>query len=611
MNEPLSLDLLRKLIPLRHQLLKMNRSGRLLRQLIPAVDFPQASRTQYARVPATRLAIDFGTSAISVALLADIDVSILRFQGAEADEDAPWLDSLMGLRVDLDRSRLSDNYNFVRPERLANSRGWSLFPCLKRRIELLARKGGTAGWQSKATLDVAATCIAALSQARRDRSGELLLGRTGGNTIVGPIYLSVPNSFPGLGVEVLRQGVAHGVAAALEMSELPEVETILEAEAVAYREIKLLREQKPAAPFSLLVIDAGAGTTDASVVRVEGEIIRVVAHTGLPVGGLDLDALIAQALTPRQNGGRPGFGGRIRRAEDLKRKHWGRDASSAVNGPEPAYSPSLLAERSRALATVAAQDSKKDAAGLADELGKGYARFLALAVGALIRGLPPAEIRQVNRVVLSGRSSLLLGFREEVAAVMTEIRGDQVEIAEAASPQERKLFVVRGVAEYANSPRQNVDRRPRQAGYELLLRHSRGNIRLVRAGDFLHRGWSVTGWVQPGAGEPVARISFLETCLLSEPVLRRLEESGEFHTSDQERDALEVWCKRRIREIGARPPYAAWCAYDFLTQRSLSGIGNDWSEEPTAPVGALEPLRHHPVHGAQEDWFEQFMGAPR
>ena len=78
---------------------------------------------------------------------------------------------------------------------------------------------------------------------------------------------------------------------------------------------------------TLLVIDAGAGTTDATILRVERGDLRVLAHVGLPVGGMDLDTFIAALKGPLRAAGRAEVMQRLETARQAKQHHLGgRDA---------------------------------------------------------------------------------------------------------------------------------------------------------------------------------------------------------------------------------------------------------------------------------------------
>jgi hypothetical protein len=603
MTEPMPLDLFEtRKGGIRDLLFSSSKTG----LVAPRLEFPElpgaGDPPPSGRV---RLAIDFGTSAISLALIDGDQVAPLVFDTSAPGRTSPILESSIALRTGLDKARLGDNYHFYdfAPVALDRESGWSLFPCLKRRIELLARKGNRKGWQDNAILDVAAICMGALDRAREPATGKPLRKILDGRSFHGPVFLSIPNSFPGPGVDVLRRGIAFGVAASLGMPELPEVETLLEAEAVAYREFTLLKGRGSAPPdiYTLLVIDAGAGTTDASVVRLENDMFRVIAHTGLPVGGLDLDALITQCGKPISQIEPEQLFTTIRRSGELKVLHWSSHASPAE---ATGSGPSITAKTGE-LATAILPDASV-AADAVQQLEGGYRRFLALGVRALIQGLRLDEIGPIDRVVLSGRGSLLLGFPEAVREVLSR-SGIHAEISAANSGIERKLSVVLGVADYSNSPRSQIDRRPRRAGHDLVLRHQMRHDRcLVETGALLLDGWAVTTWQQPGINELGTHRSFIDNRMISERVLRKLHE---FHGSEQERLALDVWCRRQVSQVAARPPFTAWCAYDYLSQKFVCQVdGRPSFVEPADVESTFEIGRPHPVHGAPEDWFERFMG---
>lgn len=563
----------------------------------PQVEFPDPPEPPPQPPGPTRLAIDFGTSAIAMALVSGNQVTPLEFETTEGVQ--PILDSPVALRTARDRASLGDNYDLDLPHLRSAVPGWAYFPGLKRRIELLARRGGSPGWEGWAILDVAAICMKAIVKARGPQGRPLreLLEAD----FEGPVVLSVPNSFPDLGVGVLRRGVAYGVAAALGLPSLPAIETLLEAEAVAYR--ALHNKVNPSVLRTVLVIDAGAGTTDASIVRLDDDAVRVLAHTGLPVGGLDLDALIAQVNMPLAKMDRQQLSQNLRRAGEQKVKFWGHREPPSGGGPGPTVQEKVSAGAEN---LCAAFDKSGD--GEADRwLKEGYRRFLALAVRALIRSLPIAEVGRIDRVILSGRGSLLLGFEEEVREVVKEYGIESDKVTGAGADLNRKLMVVQGVAEYARSPRSLEERRPRRAGHDLVLRHRLlgDKLVLVRTGAPLLDGWAVRAWYQPGAAEPGLWASIVEAHLIPETVLSELDG---FQDSDGLRENLETWCRREVCQFAAHPPYVAWCTYDFLSQSFVGEVdgGPELKPRVSGPAEGLGLL--HPVHLAQEDWFEYFLG---
>ena len=166
----------------------------------PAVAFPERSEASpgiYTSGRGPDLALDFGTSAIAAALVGGTyAVEVLRLG------DETILPSPFGRRRQLDRSRLTDNYQFSYAYFGTGGRRWGeeYFPCLKRRIEWLARCRPDRDWESQAVLDVAAVSQLALERARDSR------GRGLAECLEGSFqtYITVPNAFPTAAIDVLR-----------------------------------------------------------------------------------------------------------------------------------------------------------------------------------------------------------------------------------------------------------------------------------------------------------------------------------------------------------------------------------------------------------------------
>lgn len=555
---------------------------------------PQKVNGSYSSGHGPDLAIDFGTSAIAAALVGgNHAVEVLRF----GDEEL--LASPFGRRRSLDRSRLADNYELSYGYLGSGppDSGQDFYPCLKRRIEHLARCHGDNGWRHEATLDVAAVCQLALGRAR-DRQGKKLADRLGNDF---QIFITVPNAFPRAAVEVLRRGVAFGVAATLGQGRLPVVRALLEAEAVAYAHLLKPRLDAPSRRTTLLVVDAGAGTTDASIVRAEAGELRVLAHVGLPVGGMDLDTLIA-SLKGSFTAQKPfDLMQRLEASRQAKQHHLGRPGAHEN-----------LGSRFEALARDLVQNngwpaSSPQGQSVATEIQRAHERYLALAVRGLIRALPASELTRVDDVVLSGRGSLLAGFQEAVRAAVAE-HGPSPEPRSAPTARERKLAVVRGVGAYVASTYGNSwDRRPVRSCYEIYLRHEDDReLALVDAGQPLDRGWGSAAWHQParelGAHRTRPR---LELRMVPRDVLRSLANEGSF--DQKELEELLRWSVLPVLRIDERPPpYSARLAFDFLSlQARLEVEGEEIRTLGQSPTGFG---RRHPVHQLDDAWFELSAG---
>lgn len=549
----------------------------------PEVEFPSPFNTpSKSETPPVSLAIDFGTSAIAVALVGSNPRPLL----FKFDQTRSFLETAVGRKRDRGHSLLVDNYALAPIYVPSIWSGWVYDASLKRRIEWLARTRPGGSWKESAVLDVAAVTSHILHLAWKDQDQEVLRRQ-----VQGPVYVSIPNTFPREGAEAIEQGVAYGVAAMLRLDRLPAVKTLLEAEAVAHS--VLSQYSQGSKPGMLLVIDAGAGTTDASIVRCEENGLRVVAHTGLPVGGLDLDALIAQQGKGFESMKLDEIETALRSARELKVKNWnGADGGTGSLADRFVQGTKRIAE-----ALNPDKDPQKEKKLVAD-LTAGYRRYLGLAVHALLDCLPSSEIVQVESVLLSGRASLLLGFEEEVREAFSA-RKVQVKIDGAGQGDERKLAVLNGVAAYAGVAQSATRRQPLRAGYELVLRGEIGQETcLLPIGAPLINGWGVTSWSMNPILEQYDWPIYVRT--LPQRVIDGLIQRGFFTESD--RFILVGWSVRPVLIIHQAPPFTDCCAFDFLTQKALSR-----DSKLEQPSGKPFPSQH-PVHYAQETWFERFLG---
>jgi hypothetical protein len=586
---------------------KRNKRQRLLSLILnsedselkpPEIGFPADGNSKGPVVEPNRvgLGIDFGTSAIAMALVGDAQRTVpfqFRPAGAEEKEPFPYLESSLARLTSRGHALLGDNYNLEDAYRLSVQSGWAFDPCLKRRIEWLARTRGAGDWQKSAVLDVAAVTIKALELARHPHGGPVRKSLRG---FTGPVFVSLPNTFPRLGAAAVERGVAYGVAAALDLERLPPVRTLLEAEAVAYSELESGTEE--GFKGALLVVDAGAGTTDASIVRRDGDSLRVVAHAGLPVGGIDLDALIAlQAVEDFSRLDRGGMIDALRFAREKKEQYWG-DPNLSVEEAIEAIANSLH-DRQRG------KEHPKPLAEITAGLTRGYQRYMSLAIDAVLRCLLANRRFAIERVVLSGRASLLLGFRGRVERCLEQL-DCRVPISTAGTGEDLKLAVLRGVNAYAYGNQPSIERRPLRAGYELVLGSGPGEeLCLLPVGSLLVNGWGVATWRQntmvAGGSWPILARS------LPRHIIEKLLENEGFGASRDEREILESWASRPVLRITGNPPFVDCCAYDFLTQKAMSRYGPPL-EDLEAPDVLAHAGRVHPVHGAQEDWFEYFLG---
>jgi hypothetical protein len=575
-------------------------------------DLSALSRTEPV-APQPDLVIDFGTSAITVGVSEGGALDILQFRLRAAAEHADMLETFMGRRRDLPNPVLGENYDLSPVmDRDFGSR-WEFHPCLKRRIEWLARTREADGWEPEATLDVAGVCYRAL-EAAFDERGTPAARRVNAKS---DVYLAVPNSFPKRAVEVVSQGVACAVAALTRAEELPKVRTVLEAEAVAYGQLgKPKADDRPLEAGAVLIVDAGAGTTDATVVRVENDALKVVAHAGLPVGGLDLDAFIASQREKGQHlsGLSPiDLSALLREVREQKHKFWsdGGDAATHATADDWAQACEALAAQ---LSGSRSFPREVGGRSLAQALAAGHRRYLALAVHGLLGCVPVEELEQVTRVIISGRASMVMGFRASVEAAVGRLRKDQGAGVRYLVPgrdddptgRERKFAVLRGLHIFAGGAFYH-SRRPVRATFDVILRRPiNKELMLVAAGLPLVDGWGVRAWHHPLLleGEPELR-HIVAVRLMPRKVLKDLVTDRHFGEEDEER--VLDWSTVNVLRFDRPPPFSARVSYNFFNLEASGEIDGEKFHNPPPSSG-----RHlHPVHNQPEDWFELYHSAER
>ncbi len=571
----------------------------------PAAGFPEPPERSPGTFTTGRgpdLAIDFGTSAIVVALVGGSHaVEVLRLG------DELILPSPFGRRRRLDRSRLTDNYELSYAYLGSGDREHEYYPCVKRRIEWLARSREDRAWERDAVLDVAAICQLALEKAR-DSHGRALAECLDRDF---QTYITVPNAFPSSAIDVLRRGVGYGVAAALRCRRLPEVKWLLEAEAVAYGAIARPTLAERPDQTTLLVIDAGAGTTDATILRAEQGDLRALAHVGLPVGGMDLDTFLASLKGSFEAAEREGqLSHWLNKARQAKQHHLGEMAGDPAAGDPTAGDPATgapVSDRCRRLAEDLVHDADwpetHRGQPIAEGIARAYRRYMALAVRSLIRSLPGDEVARVDQVVLSGRGSLLAGFGEAVVRTLAEQGPDLVPQC-AEDPQDRKLAVVRGVGAYVSSTfGSGLDRRPTRSSFEIFLRHeNERELQLLKAGHPLVRGWGVAAWYQPRRemGRSATR-PWVGMRLVPRRVLDTLASEGTFDARDLE-DLLSWSVLPLLRIEDQPPPYSTRFAFNFLSLEAQLEV--DGKPIPHLDRSVKSFGRQHPVHQLDDGWFE-------
>ena len=566
----------------------------------PATDFPEPPDETPGTFTTGRgldLAIDFGTSAIVVALVGAHTFEVL-CMGEEMILPSPF-----GRRRRLDRSRLTDNYELSYAYFGGGDREHEYYPCLKRRIEWLARCREDREWEGDAILDVAAVCQLALDKAR-DARGRPVAERLDRDFST---YITVPNAFPSSAIDVLRRGVGYGVAAALGRHRLPVVKSLLEAEAVAYGEIAGPGLSERCRRTTLLVIDAGAGTTDATILRAEDNDLRALAHVGLPVGGMDLDTFLASLKGPFDVAEKQGTLSQwLGTARQAKQHHLGETAAGVPAAGVPAAGAPVV-DRCRRLAEDLVRHgdwpARRDGRPIADDIARVYERYMALSVRSLIRALPADEVATVDQVVLSGRASLLAGFRDAVRQTLAE-HGPTLEPRCDDDPEERKLAVVKGVGAYvASTYGSGLDRRPSRSSFEIFLRHgSERELTLLKAGHPLVQGWGVTAWHQPRRemGRSPTR-PWVGMRLIPREVLKSLKSEDAFEAKDLEN--LLRWSELPLLRIEEqRPPYSTRFAFNFLSLEAQLEV--DGQPIPHLDRSVRSFGRRHPVHRLDDGWFQ-------
>jgi len=597
--------------------------GRRERFVSPGLVYPKHERRR-EKAPtlafrAWDLGIDFGTSAIVVALIPrskPAELQPLRFQ--RQGSDSVLLPAELALRKDLGSANLSANLLFPYSVSHAASKHpdavWKYYPYLKRRIELQARKGVGGDWQRRGVLEVAALCHRTFSLAR-DPQGRSLTQLLASDF---EVYLTVPNAFPREAVGVLEEGVRCGAASALGRTTLPKTVSLLEAEAVAYGEVdrlRPLRQQEDEDEIRVLVLDAGAGTTDASIVTLEDDVLKVVAHAGLPVGGMDIDAMLASGGTDQfkmTTGRLPSV---LRELRDKKEQYLSRSVGGESLSGEEAVLKALNTAAEKLIASLPGTSPLRSAndaenAKTVARVVTGLRRYLELSVAVLLRCLPAEELRGVTSVVVSGRSSLLLGFEAMTRLTLEQLEVEHDELRTEAAPDDRKLAVLRGAASFASGTQNyKPDRKPNRAGFDLWLEYGvNREAKLLPAGRMLVDGWGVACWNHEELKDPelhvrprVAMRTISEAAL---DYLRSRLESGNAPLDVSNIAALRGWSTTVLASVDRPTPFCAQVAYDFFQRRVIVDVDGQRNSSDDSGDDVSYSGGRHPVHGMPEQWFE-------
>ncbi|GGM54007.1 Hsp70 family protein [Dactylosporangium sucinum] len=220
-----------------------------------------------------RLAVDLGTSN-TVAVVADADgpPRALLFDGREQQPSA--IHAGPGGRLVAGRDA----------ERLARAEPAAFEPHPKRRID-----DGTMllGAHEVAVADGLAAVLASVRAAVAGQGEPAPPGPVAARgEPAPPVVLTVPAGWGATRRAVLTDAAARAGLGAVELVAEP-------VAAAAYLAGRLGHTLPPGA--SLLVVDLGAGTADVALVRT-GPGPAVIAHGGLDVGGLDVDAALVELL---------------------------------------------------------------------------------------------------------------------------------------------------------------------------------------------------------------------------------------------------------------------------------------------------------------------------
>jgi len=529
------------------------------------------------------LLIDLGTSATCIALSDFADSTSVKFNfltpkekaenAAVNDQNCPAIAS----------SKFEKNDGQFLPDLLKNYRysgegptpyGYRVVSSLKRGLEASARTlaPGTS-WERDGVLDVAAFVIMLLDHAVVKDLRPIL-------ELIHPpsiIYASVPNSFPPAAVRIFQAGIAAAVTAAFKLDKVPEVVVVPEGVAVAYRAESLLREQAPAPPQGsddvvLLVVDAGAGTTDASIVRVadngdRGKRVTVEGSAGLPVGGLDIDILLWVA-TGKKEDRESQTPDRLRFARETKEKAWDNRSAQIKQRMDNANIEEALTIQLSAI-------------------DRGVDRFLALTVDGLLSNLP--SFPQVTHYIISGRASQFKGFEDLVTE--HELLKNKPRRIEAMGDK-RKQLVIEGLASYARqqlgtSRIQNV-----RSSFEIYL--SRGNIEdpIVPINTNLGEGYSAIAWTEKRLDVAEWPYLDLRLRLIKKTSIDKLENLDCFQPV-----ALRPWCDflllRARRTVGENRYLLEFDHFGLAV-----ALNHNANESPGEMI--VNDFRNHPVHELSE-----------
>lgn len=539
------------------------------------------------------LLIDLGTSATCMALSTFAEPIPLRFEiespTSETAAAIPLAQRYSTIASSAFERKLGQfypdlmaNYRYVYPD-VPFTDGFTRVSSLKRGLEARARIADPATpWERDGVLDVAAFVILLLEKAVDDRDERVVGAHNRRPSIV---YASVPNAFPPKAVSIFQAGIAAGVAAAFNLDHVPEVIVVPEGVAVAYQAESQFRIAQPIPsgppePFEdmvLLVIDAGAGTTDASVVRIsdmgdKGKRVTVLGSAGLPIGGLDVDILMCDASGETEAGTTPTHN-HLRQMREVKERAW----------------KDLDFELDKRL-SFANQNSDFKAK-MKQKIDLGVERFLALAVDGLLSNLPGGQ--GITHYIISGRASHFENFEACVEQhPLLSHRPRRI----PAVDNRRKELVIEGLATYARQGFGSSRANNLRSGFEVYLSRGGKSEELVPINTHLGEGYSVISWRETrlNTDEDDIRWLDLRLRLLANSTIGHFEARKAFSGI-----GLRAWCDflllRCPRDLGKN---------DYLVEIDHFGLaiavqhnGSDYAGNRSDEVGEY---RFHPVHNFSE-----------
>ncbi|MEN0062198.1 MAG: hypothetical protein AAGA48_08600 [Myxococcota bacterium] len=335
------------------------------------------------------------------------------------------------------------------------------------------------------------------------------------------LHLAVPNAFGAYECRILKNAAGRALENVLrrltQVCEWPEVpfqtepHLIREAEAVVWWEHRFRREagevRDPTMPSEhWLVFDVGGGSTDAAIVLVEhseGVSVQTVRHSGVALGGNDVDELMlatmaAQDMEPGDDvnihatklvGNTPHGRGWLLLDYQGRKVRWAKGMANDLKG----QTKEVLQEWSRWIREVVTgrrhrgkEEPVKPVGGLVtpfeppgstrvqlehQDYGPRLAQYFRATVCALLDDLFESrhdEQGQIDapiaRVVISGRGSLLPGLKDAVVNYLLQrqlIRdADQVAYASADEgavvADALKLACVKGIWEASMAPNRHM-----------------------------------------------------------------------------------------------------------------------------------------------------------